>query len=151
MLSWSFKYFNDLSLEELYEIMKLRQVVFVVEQNCPYVDADDKDLQAYHLMGYLDGKLAAYLRILAPGISYTQDSSIGRVITSQILRGKGQGRPLMLEGIAHTRRLFPNHNIRISAQSHLISFYGSLGFVSTGKEYLEDDIPHTEMLMSFHI
>jgi ElaA protein len=146
-LIWQYKYFNDLSLRELYEIGRLRQEVFVLEQNCPYVDFDGKDYYCCHLMGLDEhGNLQAYARIVPEGISYPKDISIGRVVNSQAVRGTGAGKTLMLESIAVCEILWGKKPIRISAQTYLLRFYESLGFVSTGKEYLEDDIPHTEML-----
>jgi ElaA protein len=146
-LIWQYKYFKDLNIAELYEIGRLRQDVFVLEQNCPYVDFDGKDYYCWHLMGLDEhGNLQAYARIVPEGISYPKDISIGRVVNSQAVRGTGAGKTLMLESIAVCEILWGKKPIRISAQTYLLRFYESLGFVSTGKEYLEDDIPHTEML-----
>ena len=140
------KRFQELALQELYDIMVLRQEVFVVEQNCPYLDADGNDQASHHLMGHLDGQLVAYVRILPKGISYETYPAIGRVITSQKIRGQGQGLVLMNKAIELTENLYPNEVIKLSAQSHLTHFYASVGFVSTGEEYLEDGIPHTAMI-----
>jgi len=146
-MNWICKYFEELSLRELYEIGRLRQEVFVLEQNCPYVDFDGKDLYCYHLMGFDENnRLVAYSRIVPKGVSYEDYISIGRVITSGLVRKSGQGRILMLESISVCEKLFGKSDIKISAQTYLLKFYESLGFVSTGKEYLEDDIPHTEMI-----
>ena len=140
--------FNDLSLRELYEIGRLRQEVFIVEQNCPYVDFDGKDFDCHHLMFWDEnGDLVAYARLVPIGISYTHEPSIGRVITSQKARGSGLGIELMHVAIRACHSLWGQQAIRISAQTYLLAFYNNLGFVSTGKEYLEDDIPHTEMLL----
>lgn len=146
-MNWICKYFEELSLRELYEIGRLRQEVFVLEQNCPYVDFDGKDLYCYHLMGFDENnRLVAYSRIVPKGVSYEDYISIGRVITSGLVRKSGLGRILMHESISVCEKLFGKSDIKISAQTYLLNFYESLGFVSTGKEYLEDDIPHTEMI-----
>lgn len=127
--------------------MVLRQEVFIVEQNCPYLDADGKDKYSWHLLGYNDkGKLAAYARIVFPGVSY-KEVSIGRVVSSKEQRRTGIGKELMREGLKNIERIYGNAPVRISAQTYLVNFYAEFGFVSTGKEYLEDDIPHTEMLL----
>lgn len=127
--------------------MVLRQEVFVVEQNCPYLDADGKDKQSWHLLGYDENKkLAAYARIVFPGVSY-KEVAIGRVITSQDHRRTGAGKELMREALKAIETLYGKVPVRISAQTYLVKFYSEFGFVSTGKEYLEDDIPHTEMLL----
>ncbi|MCG3164521.1 MAG: hypothetical protein POELPBGB_00275 [Bacteroidia bacterium] len=126
--------------------MVLRQEVFVVEQNCPYLDADGKDKYAYHLLGYDENrKLAAYARIVFPGVSYAE-VAIGRVITSQQYRRTGAGKELMRETLKAIENIYGKVSVRISAQTYLVNFYSEFGFTSTGKEYLEDDIPHTEML-----
>lgn len=126
--------------------MVLRQEVFVVEQNYAYLDADGKDQYSYHLLGYHEkGKLSAYARIVFPGISY-KEVAIGRVITSQQHRRTGAGKELMREALKAIETIYGKAPVRISAQTYLVNFYAKFGFVSTGKEYLEDDIPHTEML-----
>ena len=145
-IKWSFKAFSQLNLEELYAIMVLRQEVFIVEQDCPYMDADGKDQKSHHLLGYdNDGDLVAYLRLVAPGVSY-KEMSFGRIVTSDKVRGKGVGKLLMEEGIKQSELLYGKVTNRISAQSYLIPFYQSFGFKTVGEEYLEDNIPHTEML-----
>lgn len=139
--------FQKLSLEQLYTLLRLRAEVFVVEQNCPYQDLDDKDFQAMHLMGLAeDGRLAAYTRLLPKGVSYPAYASIGRVITAPFARGKGLGRPLMEQSL---RLLFANYGhqpVKISAQAHLQEYYGSVGFVGVGDLYDEDGIPHRAMV-----
>lgn len=147
-LTYDVIHFDELTTEELYDVMVLRQEVFVVEQDCAYLDADGKDMKSLHLLGRMKGELLAYARLVPPGISYQSCSSIGRVITSAKLRGKGYGRPLMQHAIEHTISLWKDHDIKISAQSHLVDFYGDIGFRSTGKEYLEDGMPHTEMIFN---
>jgi ElaA protein len=127
--------------------MRLRQAVFVVEQNCPYQDADDKDVFSHHLLGYdAEKKLVAYLRLVQPGVSY-KEMSFGRIVTTSSQRRKGLGKSLMYKGIEEAFKLYNTKRNRISAQTHLVPFYQEFGFKSTGKEYLEDDIPHTEMLL----
>jgi ElaA protein len=134
-----------LSGSEVHEILKARESVFIVEQNCPYQDADDCDQHAWHMTGRINGKLACYVRLVDPGQKYVEPS-IGRVLTTSEFRGARLGRPMMLEAIRQTNRLFPGQNIRISAQAHLREFYSSVGFEQTSKEYLEDGIPHILML-----
>jgi ElaA protein len=139
--------FQELSTSELYEIMALRQEVFIVEQNCPYLDADGKDRYAWHLLcRQEDGKLIAYTRLLPKGISYPDYPSIGRVVNSPEVRGQGVGIVLMEKSIALCRHLFGNEPIKIGAQRYLKTFYEERGFVSTGEEYLEDGIPHLKMI-----
>lgn len=147
MVTYQCKSFHDLTPEELYDILALRQVVFVVEQNCPYLDADGRDAVALHVMGYYEGKLAAYTRLLPRGEAYENYAAIGRVVTSPALRGKGQGRELMRESSRQLYRHFGPQPIKISAQAHLRDFYGSLGFEPTGESYLEDGIPHIGMIL----
>jgi ElaA protein len=148
MISFTCLPFNKLTVNELYEIMRLRQIVFVVEQNCVFVDADNKDQPAWHLMGRdSEGELVAYTRLLPMGISYPDYASIGRVINSQKVRGQGVGKLLIEESIRKMQELYPNQPVKIGAQTYLLGFYESLGFVSTGEDYLEDDIPHTVMIL----
>lgn len=144
-LKWTLKPFQDLSLEELYAFGQLRQEVFIVEQNCPYLDFDGKDAACYHLMGHLQGQLVAYARLVPPGVSYPQAASIGRVVSSPAYRGQGLGKALMKEALTATQHLWHQAPITISAQDYLLHFYESFGFVDSGKKYLEDNIPHTEM------
>lgn len=142
------KKFDDLSTAELYDIMVLRQEVFIVEQDCPYLDADGKDKDGWHVMIY-DGEsslLMAYTRLLGPGISYENYSSIGRVVSNHRGRGKGYGRQVMQESIKAILDLFPNNSIKISAQTYLLKFYNELGFKEVGEGYLEDGIPHMGMI-----
>ena len=145
-MNWILKKFEDLTSFELYAIMQLRNEVFVVEQNCVYQDADGKDLHSLHLCGWVAGKLAAYTRIIPPGISYPE-ASIGRVVTSPAYRNTGAGRQLMEESIRLTFSEFKGTRIRIGAQLYLTGFYSSLGFIQTGEEYLEDGILHIEMIL----
>jgi ElaA protein len=147
----SLKDFDTLTNRELYEIMALRQEVFVVEQNCPYLDADGVDTNAHHLMiRNKNEQLVAYTRLIPPHVSYENYSSIGRVVTSPSVRGTGIGKLLMTESLAMMKTLFgTEHNIKIGAQSYLLQFYTSLGFVSTGEDYIEDNIPHTKMIFHY--
>ena len=147
MLHWNCKPFYELNLDELYAMMQLRQEVFVVEQDCAYLDADGLDQKAWHLMGWDDKKqLIAYSRLLPKGLSYSEYAAIGRVVTSNKVRGKGVGKQLMGETIKHIKQIFDTSTIKISAQCYLIRFYESFGFFSIGEEYLEDGIPHIAMI-----
>lgn len=138
--------FNELSLQQLYDIMYARQAVFVVEQNCPYLDADGKDQDCFHVLGYDDdNELVAYTRLVPLGISYDNAAAIGRVLTTEKGRGKRLGIQLMQFSIEEIKRLFPNEQLLISAQCYLIKFYENLGFQTVGESYLEDDIPHIKM------
>lgn len=144
-MRWKWLHFDELGREELYAIMRLRQEVFVVEQNCPYLDADGRDIGNYHLMG-MDGEvLMAYARVLHPGVLYPE-VCISRVVSAPSVRGTGMGRELMRECLSRVTAHFGDVPVRISAQSYLQAFYESFGFRCTGKEYLEDGIPHKEML-----
>jgi ElaA protein len=147
-VSWSYKAFDQLTPFELYRILRLRNKVFVVEQNCVYDDTDGKDLSCFHLCGYLNDELVAYARIVPPGVSYAEPC-LGRIATALAVRRKGIGRELMRKGIDIVKELYGNTGIRISAQAYLIDFYSSFDFNSIGEPYLEDDIPHIEMLLPF--
>lgn len=138
------KEFKDLSNTQLFEIYKLRSEVFIVEQNCPYQDVDDIDQRSAHLLILEAETLAAYARIIPPGISY-KEPSIGRVVVRKQFRGKDLGKLLMKECLKYMSTAFPKLEIVISAQSYLLKFYTELGFKAEGEEYLEDDIPHTKM------
>jgi len=136
-----------LTKDQLYALLRLRAEVFVVEQDCPYQDLDDKDQTAIHLLGLTDdGRLAAYTRILDKGISYGEYASIGRVITAPFARGKGLGRQLMEESVRVLHQHYGQQPIKISAQAHLQAYYGSVGFRTVTEEYLEDGIPHVGMV-----
>lgn len=143
---WKVCSYDDLSKQELHQLMILRQNVFIVEQNCPYQDADNKDFNSHHLMRFNENtQIIAYLRIVAPGISY-KEVSLGRIVTDKDNRGTGLGIELMKMGLQFTESIYGKVDIRISAQTHLVPFYKKFDFESTGKQYLEDDIPHTEMI-----
>lgn len=139
--------FYELSLDELYAIMVLRQEIFIVEQNCPFVDADGKDQLAWHLM-VLDesSKLIAYTRLFDKNVYYEGYTSIGRVVTSAQARGGGIGKFLIKKSIEKTIELFGNEPIKIGAQRYLEKFYQSFGFELTGNNYVEDGIDHTYMI-----
>lgn len=145
MITWVIKKFNELSPIELYAILRLRSEVFVVEQNCVFLDMDNKDQSSYHLMGWNNDELIAYTRIVPPGISYEQPS-IGRVVTSPAARGGGTGKLLMEESIIQSKKHFGNLPIRIGAQLYLKKFYASLGFEQSSDIYDEDGIDHIEMI-----
>ncbi|MCL4694988.1 MAG: GNAT family N-acetyltransferase [Candidatus Hydrogenedentes bacterium] len=140
---------ESLTALEVHEIIKARESVFVVEQGCPYQEADDMDLHAWHLSAFFNGELAAYARVVDPGIKYGQPS-IGRVMTVKKFRGLKAGRALMEEAIRFTDRNFPAREITIAAQVYLREFYESLGFRACGHPYEEDGIPHVDMVRSAH-
>jgi len=142
----SIKTFQELSNEELYQIIRLRSEVFVVEQGCVYQDLDNLDQESQHLMIWEDQKLVAYTRLLRKGLSYEDYTSIGRVVTSPSVRGTGIGKLLMKQSIKACLDLFGPESIKISAQCYLIPFYQSFGFELVGSEYLEDGIPHHGMV-----
>ncbi len=144
-LSWKVIPFDSLTRDQLYELMVLRQEIFIVEQDCPYLDADGKDQKSLHLMGYHEDKLAACARLVKPGVSY-EEPSIGRIVTSAAFRGKGLGKELMRVALAEMERHFGPLPIRISGQLYLQKFYEGFGFAVVGEQYLEDNIPHIEML-----
>lgn len=146
-MKWEIKVFDQLSLQELYTILTLRTDVFVVEQACPYPEIDGKDPNCLHLLATDEGELVAYLRILPAGLSYDK-VSIGRVVIKPSYRGKGLGRPMMEQAIHYITTEWKESEIKIGAQAHLAKFYGSLGFEAVSEVYLEDDIPHLDMLYS---
>jgi ElaA protein len=146
MVSWICKPFDQLSLADLYSILRLRSEVFIVEQTCAYQDLDNKDQQSWHLMGWQDSLLCAYTRLIPPGISYPE-ASIGRVVTSGAVRRLGIGKELMEKSIEEARKLYGNTPIRIGAQVYLEKFYTTLGFIKSSDVYMEDGIPHIEMLL----
>lgn len=146
-MQWEMKAFDQLSLQELYTILTLRMDVFVVEQACPYPEVDGKDPNCLHLLGTDNGELVAYLRILPAGLSY-DEVSIGRVVIKPSHRGKGLSRPMMEQAIEFITTVWEESQIKIGAQAHLEKFYGSLGFEPVSEVYLEDNIPHLDMLYS---
>ncbi len=146
-INWSYKTFNNLSNIELYHILRLRSEVFIVEQQCIYQDLDGKDLKSHHLTAWDGDNLVAYTRIVPPGVSFLE-VSIGRVLTSPLYRGIGAGIALMQKSIEKVYETYGKTPIRIGAQLYLKKFYENLGFVKDSEQYLEDDIPHIEMILS---
>lgn len=148
-IRWRCCRFDELGVRELQHIYMARQQVFVVEQACAYLDADGVDERSWHLAAWSPAQREplAYARIVAPGVNYAE-ASIGRVITTAAARGTGLGRELVGRAVAQAEAIFPGHGIRISAQAHLARFYAAFGFETVGPEYLEDGIPHIEMLRS---
>ena len=144
-LRWEWKSFGELTTEEVYTILCVRQQVFVLEQECLYLDADGKDRKSFHLMGFAGKDLVAYARVVEPGVSY-KEVSIGRILSSDKVRGTGAGIQLMEQALDRIEAHYGKVPVRISAQSYLKEFYQKFGFEPTGKEYLEDEIPHMEML-----
>jgi ElaA protein len=140
------KKFEDLSLEELYRILQIRAEVFVVEQDCVYQDLDNLDQNSYHVLGIVDNEIEAYTRIIPPGGTYDDYSSIGRVITSQKVRKNGYGKSLMNFSIKSCFEAYTTSPLKISAQTYLLKFYSELGFEAVGEGYLEDGIPHIAMI-----
>jgi ElaA protein len=145
IITWRCQYFNELSNLELYAILRLRSEVFVVEQNCVFLDMDDKDQQCWHVSGWQNDQLIAYTRLVPPGLAYPEPS-IGRVVTSPAIRKLGAGRKLMQYSIEKIFSIYGKQPIKIGAQLYLKNFYESLGFSQSGKKYLEDGIEHIEML-----
>lgn len=146
-ITWYHKHFNYLSTTELYQILQLRNEVFILEQNCPFQDLDDKDFKCYHLMGFdTDSqKVMAYTRIVPAGVSY-QEASIGRVVTSPLARGSGIGKELMKKSIELLEALYGGISIKIGAQLYLKKYYESFGFEQVEEVYLEDGIEHILMV-----
>lgn len=143
-IQWKIKPFKDLSPNELYDILKLRSEIFVVEQNCVYLDIDGKDKIALHLFGEFEGKIVAYTRLFSAGISF-DNASIGRVVVDSNYRSKNFGHDLIRESISKIKNHFGEIKITIGAQLYLKKFYESHGFIQTSEMYLEDNIPHIEM------
>ena len=138
--------FNSISKDELYDVLSLRQRVFIIEQDCFYEDLDYSDQDANHLLLYKDNKLIAYSRVFPPGIKYDA-ASIGRIVTDLDYRGKGYGKIITQESIQFLKNNFPESDISISAQYRLVDFYENLGFEREGNVYLEDDIDHIKMTL----
>jgi ElaA protein len=145
MIAWHDRAFSELSIAELYDILALRQHVFIVEQRCPYLDADGLDPKCRHVWAVRDKDLVAYLRVVPPGLKYVEPS-LGRIVTSPGARGTGLGRVLVRRGIALVAVYHGPVAIRIGAQAYLEKFYGTLGFKRAGANYDEDGIPHLEMV-----
>ena len=143
-MSWELKKFDDLANKELHDIFRLRVDIFVVEQNCPYPEIDGKDPKSLHLMYKENDEIMAYARLLPPGTSY-DEASIGRIIVAESHRGTGLGYELLDQAVKASLAEY-NQPIKIGAQAHLEKYYGSAGFVKASDVYLEDDIPHIDML-----
>ena len=146
-LAWTWQRFGELGVDGVYDMLALRAQVFVLEQG-PYLDPDGADRSAWHLLGRnASGELQAYLRVVDPGVKF-DEVSIGRVAVDAALRGHGMGHALVREGLVRCAAAWPGRAIRISAQAHLQRFYARHGFETVSNEYLEDDIPHVQMLRS---
>lgn len=144
-MEFKIKTFDELSNKELYSILRLRSEIFVVEQNCVYQDMDNKDLKAFHLMAIDEGQIVAYLRILNKGVSY-KEISIGRVVVKKEYRRRKLGLEIINRAIDYIKNIMKENEIRISAQVYAKNLYKKAGFKEVSEEYLEDDIPHVEML-----
>lgn len=144
-LDFQWKRLDDLSTREMYTIIQAREAVFVVEQACAYQEVDGLDLDSWHLSVLKDGELAAYARVVEPGLKY-EEPSIGRVLTLAKFRSLKIGYALVAEAIRFTEAHYPGADIRIGAQAHLQKFYGSLGFEPVGEIYDEDGIAHIDMV-----
>ena len=144
-IEWSLKPFHELNPAELYDILRLRSEVFVVEQQCIFLDMDDKDQLCHHLQGRMGEELVVSVRIVPPGISY-EEPSIGRVVGSPRYRGIGAGKALMQKAIEETIGLYGQQPIKIGAQLYLKKFYEEQGFIQCSETYMEDEIPHIKMI-----
>ena len=142
---WQVTEFERLPNTQLYALLRLRQEVFCVEQNCIYLDMDNLDQQATHMLCWRDSQLMAYLRALPPGLCFPE-SSLGRIVVASAARGTKLGHELVQRGIQFNVEKWPDSNIQIGAQAHLSDFYGGLGFETVGDEYMEDGIPHIHMI-----
>ena len=145
-MNFTLKTFDQLTNTELYNILKERTNVFVVEQNCPYPEVDGKDVQSYHLYKEEDGEIIAYLRILPPGVSYAE-LSIGRVLVKKEYRGQRLAHELMMRALQFIEDELNETTVKIQAQDYLRKFYGSFGFKAISEVYLDDGIPHVDMLL----
>ncbi len=147
-MQWILKNFHDLTIDEFHDILQLRINIFVVEQNCPYPELDDKDKIAFHLFGInKENKIIAYTRIFKPG-DYYKEAAFGRVVVHQDYRNHEIGFQLVEQSIIETHKLFGNTDIKIGAQTYLNNFYQSFGFHQVGDDYIEDGIPHIHMLIN---
>lgn len=140
-----YKSFQELTIDELHDLMRLRSEVFVVEQDCVYQDIDGKDRKALHVLGFYENELAAYSRCFQPG-DYFEEAAIGRIVVDERFRDKGLGHQIVDASIEAIQKAYNTSRIKLSAQTYLIDFYTSHGFKATGEEYLEDGIPHIAMI-----
>jgi len=145
-MSWNLKKFDELTNIQLYNLLKERTLVFVVEQNCPYPEVDGKDPFSYHLFKEDNGEIIAYLRIVPAGVSY-QEISIGRVFVKKEYRGQGIAEELLKKGLDFIQNELKEKTVKIQAQDYLRKFYSSFGFQTISQTYLEDNIPHVDMLL----
>ena len=155
MIAWRFARFEELGAREVHDILQARSAVFVVEQDCVFLDADGADPECWHLFasapsalegqGEGHGAILAYCRLVPPGIKFPE-ASIGRVITPGPGRGRGLGRELMARALRHAEALWPGQPLRIGAQQYLERFYGEFGFARSSEPYDEDGIMHIEMV-----
>ncbi len=145
-MEWNYKLWEELGREELFDIYKLRVDVFVVEQNCAYPEIDLKDKLVGHLFAYADGQLAAYSRLCPPNTVYPE-ASLGRVICHSSFRGQGLGRDLVKRAVERLQEDYPQQKIKAQAQHYLEDFYKSFGFKTISEPYLEDGIPHVDMVL----
>jgi ElaA protein len=147
---WQWSRFSELTTADLYAVVRIREAVFIVEQNCPYPDSDGRDPNAWHLLGWLQGPeertLVAYARIFEPGVRYDQ-ASIGRVVTAAEVRGTGVGKALMAEALRRLQSLAPGQPVKIAAQRRLEDFYLGFGFRTVSDPYEEDGITHVDMII----
>jgi len=147
-MQWILKKFHNLTVDEFHDILQLRINIFIVEQNCPYPELDDKDKIAFHLFGInKENKIIAYTRIFKPG-DYYKEAAFGRVVVHQDYRNQKTGFQLVEQTIIEIHKLFGNTNIKIGAQTYLNNFYQSFGFYQVGDDYIEDGIPHIHMLIN---
>jgi ElaA protein len=146
-IEWRWYRFGDFDSQTLFEYLRLRQAVFVVEQQCAYPDMDDLDVQSHHLLGWSGNQIAACLRLVPPTLKYAEPS-LGRVITAKFARGTGVGHALLGQGLKGAMDLYPGLSNRIGAQAHLQGYYAQHGFVRVSEPYDEDGIAHVDMLWS---
>jgi ElaA protein len=147
-IRWQWCMLEDLNAAQLHTVFAAREAVFVVEQSCAYQELDGLDLEAHHLIAWNGQRVAAYLRVLAPDVRFSEPA-VSRVLTSKPHRGSGLGRELLVRGLAHVDARYPRCDVRISAQAYLERFYRSFGFVPASEPYAEDGIPHIEMLRTY--
>ena len=145
MIEWQWREFEELTGREWYAVAAAREAVFVVEQTCAYQELDGRDAHAMHLIGWRDNQVAAYLRCFAPGVKWPE-ACLGRILTTDLVRGSGIGRELVARGLRYIEERYPGSPVRIGAQLRLEKFYNEFGFVRDSDEYDEDGIPHIEML-----